>query len=169
MTPEQRRAILALSIVPGERTPRGSQAEVLAAFGANEGVELSLELLQDSVQRRDATDLSYALATCFEFGVSLDHFVLLEPLIVADWHKSHEDVVAALDQLRTPLAIDVLAYAITHRPDYLACDANPALAIKAVWALGKIEDERARLALEYLLDSVSPLVKEAMELQLGRQ
>jgi hypothetical protein len=107
MTPEDRRVISSLVVVPG-RGRLGSPEDVLRHFRTTDGRELGLSLLRDAVYCQDGLDVEMALIVCVTFGFTMDHLDLLIELAAADWHHTHEDVVSALGQLRAPAAVDVL-------------------------------------------------------------
>ena len=95
-------------------------------------------------------------------GFNLDfdstHLPLLLPLVTADWHQRHEDVVSAIDDLRSPDAIDALIKATQNIPEYLEFDDSRALAVKAIWALSKIDSDAAKEALKRLSLTDDPIV-----------
>jgi hypothetical protein len=108
--------ILSLVIVPGRPT-KGTPEDVLRHFGSDDGQALGLRLLRQAVERRDATDVDYALVVCSVFGLTTDHLDLLIHLGSADWHHRHEEVVRCLDGLRAPAAVDVLDQALRRLLD----------------------------------------------------
>jgi len=167
VTLEQRQAIMALVIVPG-RDRTGSPERVLQQFGTDDGQALGLNLLRDAAGRRDELDLELALIVCFTFGFTAGHLDLLIQLAGMDWHLKHEDVMAGLGELRSPLAIDALLDATWWVPQYLDFDESRALARKAIWALGAVPGPEARQALAGLLDSDSSIVREEAKAQLAR-
>ncbi len=168
MTPEDRAAVMSLVAVPG-RGRAGSPEEVLRHFGADDGQTLGLRLLRDAVDRQDGLDVEMALIVCAAFGFTIDHLDLLAQLATADWHHKHEDVVSALGQLRSPVAVDALYHAAWWIPDYLDYDESRALAIKAIWALGGTPGSEAEQALKQLASAESEIVREAALSQLSRR
>lgn len=107
VAPEDRRVILSLAFVPG-RGREGSPEDVLGHFGTADGRGLGLSLLGDAAERHDGLDVEMALIVCATFGLAMDHLELLVALCSADWHHSHENVVAMLGELRTPAAVGAL-------------------------------------------------------------
>ena len=168
MTPEQRQSILALVVGLG-RDRAGSPEQVLRQFGADDGQALGLDLLRDAARRRDQLDLELALIACSVFGFTTGHLDLLIQLAGEDWHLCHEDVVTGLDILRSPQAIDALAFAAWWVPEYLDFDEYRALARKATWALGRIPGPEAEQALTDLLDSDSEIVRQDAKSLLARR
>lgn len=168
MTPEDRAAVMSLVAVPG-RGRAGSPEEVLRHFGADDGQTLGLGLLRNAVDRQDGLDVEMALIVCAAFRFTMDHLDLLAQLATADWHHKHEDVVSALGQLRSPVAVDALYHAAWWIPDYLDYDESRALAIKAIWALGGTPGSEAEQALKQLASAESEIVREAALSQLSRR
>lgn len=168
MTPEDRRVISSLVVVPG-RSRRGSPEDVLRHFGTSDGRALGLHLLRDAADRQDGLDVEMALIVCATFGFTMDHLDLLVQLASADWHHKHEDVVSALGRLRAPEAVDALYHAAWWIPDYLDFDESRALAVKAIWALGGTPGAEAEQALKRLLSAEGEIVREAARAQLMRR
>ncbi len=156
-----------IALAPGGKETI-SDAEFLRKFHATDGVALGLQLLRDAVDRRDPTDVEMALIVSSHFGFSSDH---IEPLIVlayADWHQQHENVAWALENMRPPEAVDALAHLARWVPSYLEFDNARALAVKAIWGLGKIGNEPARCELEALSHANSEVVARNARSQLDR-
>jgi len=152
-------------VAPG-RGRRGSPDEVLRHFGATDGKALGLSLLRDAVDHEDGLDVEMALIVCATFGFTMGHLDLLVRLAWAGWHHKHEDVVAALGQLRAPAAVDALYHAAWWVPDYLDFDESRALAVKAIWALGGTPGDKAEQALAELVGAEDEIVREAARAQL---
>ncbi len=168
MTPEDRRVISSLVVVPG-RGRGGSPEDVLRHFGTTDGRALGLRLLREAVDGQDGLDVEMALIVCATFGFTMDHLDLLVRLASADWHHKHEDVVSALGQLRSPAAVEALYHAAWWVPDYLDFDESRALAVKAIWALGGTPGPEAQQALKQLLSAEGEAVREAARAQLERR
>ena len=75
------------------------------------------------------------------------HVPALILLAEAPWHQRHEDVVHALQLLRSPVAVGALERAAFSTHEYLAYDHNYALARKCTWALADIGTPEAQQAL----------------------
>src|SRR6266705_7116392 len=118
MTPEERDLIMSLVVVPG-RQPEDHREAVLQHFGESDGKVLGLALLNDALVRQDGIDVEMALIVSNTFGLTQDHVSPLVVLCVAKWHQKHEDIAAALGQLRNPAAIPALYGATQWVPDYL--------------------------------------------------
>ena len=158
--------MLALVVVPGREA--ASADAFLKVFGATDGEGLGLELLRDAVARCDPIDVELALVVCFRFGFADAHLELLHSLCFADWHQRHEDVAMALGQIRSPGSVDALARLAAWVPSYLEYDDARALATKAIWALGSIDDHAAREALESLSRAEDGIVAGAARVQLEK-
>jgi hypothetical protein len=167
MTAEQRKLCRQLIINPPIGASQISKEEFLRQFpSAVEHAKLALTLLQDAYEAKDPEDLQCALIVGFAFGFSPEHVGILNRLIEADWHISHEDVVSALDQLRSPDAVHALFHATQWIPKYLNFDDNRALAVKAIWALGKLPGNEAEKNLELLTRSDDAILRKAAAEQL---
>jgi len=112
---------------------------------------------------------SSALVIGFAFGFAPKHTNVLCRLVEADWHISHEDIVSALDHLRTPDAVGALYQATPWIPDHLSFDDSRALAAKAIRALGRIPGSEAEGKLVTLARSEDRLVREQAGYQLKRR
>lgn len=168
MTEEQRKLCRGLVITP----PRGvrliSIEDFLRQFpSAVEGGKLALRLLEDAYRTQNTEDLECALIVGYVFGFGREHVDILCHLIEADWHYSHEDVVGALDKLRTSDAVEALYNATLWIPKSLEYDDSRALAVKAIWALGRIPSAEARANLEILAHSNDTIVRSAAIEQLN--
>src|SRR5262245_29089389 len=143
MTEKQRKLCRDLIIQPDGRS-RIAKEDFLRSFpSAVEHGRLALKWLEEAYRAQNADDLLCALIIGGNFGFGLEHLDILCRLVGDDWHYSHEDVVEALDGLRTPDAVEVLFRATQWTPKSLEYDDSRALAVKAVWALGKIPGTEA--------------------------
>ena len=169
MTEEQRDLCSALTILPnGSR--RISKEDFMRRFpSAVEHGKLASRLLEDAYRAQDEKDLECALTVGFTFGFTPDHTKILVHLVDADWHESHEDIVSALDQLRSPDTVKALFRATQWIPKSLEYDDSRALAVKAIWALGKIPGTEAETKLEELARSGNAILRQTAEKQLERR
>lgn len=168
MTPEGRRLISSLVVVPG-RSSEDHREDVLSYFGSSDGMELGLTLLNDAIKRRDGLDVEMALIVSSTFGFTESHLDPLIQLCSAEWHQKHEDVVSALGQLRNPSAVGALYATTEWVPDYLDFDESRALARKAIWVIGKTPGDEAEATLKRLLESDDEIIREEAERQLRRR
>jgi hypothetical protein len=75
------------------------------------------------------------------------HVPALILLAEGPWHQRHEDVVRAIQQLRSPDAVDALERTAFSVHEYLAYDEDFSLARKCAWALADIGTPEAQHAL----------------------
>lgn len=168
ITPEGYELIFSLVLVPG-RPYEGDPAAILRHFGTQDGRALGLRLLRDAIAAKNADETEAALIVCGQFGLDEEHLDLLVGLVYADWHFQHEDVVTMIDSLCRAEAVDALEHAASWVPDYLDFDENRALAVKALWALGRIDAPKAEDALRRLSSSDNEVVRKEAMAQLDRR
>ena len=170
MTTNQKQLIASLVVTPEFRTPRLTPDEFLKKFGTSlDGRNLTTQLLKDAISSTDGEDLGFAMIVGFTFGFSEEHFPMLLSLVKDDWHFSHEDVVSALSDFQTPKAVEGLHAATQWIPEYLDFDESRALAVKAIWALGRIKGPEADAALGELANDPDPILAESATAQMNRR
>lgn len=170
MTAEERELCLALVVQPGRGAGRLEKDEFVRQFPrAIEQGMLAVTLLDEAYRSRNSDELRCALIVGFVFGFRDEHALLLCRALEEDWHLSHEDVVSALDRLRTPAAVDALFSATQWIPEYLDYDDNRAFARKAIWALGKLGTAEADQKLQLLARSEDENLRDAAQEQLLRR
>ncbi len=168
MTDEERELCWGLVTQP-DGTCRISSEDFLQRFpSAVEQGKVASHLLEQACAARDADDLLCALIVGFVFGFRPEQVQTLCPLVDEDWHASHEDVVSALDDLRTPAAVDALFLATQWIPEYLDYDEARALAVKAIWGLGNLPCSLTNAKLERLTQSDDPILRKNAVEQLAR-
>jgi hypothetical protein len=169
MTEEQRKLCGALTILPnGSR--RVSKEDFVRQFPlALENGKLALRWLDEAYKARNADDLNCALTIGFTFGFAPAHKDILCRLVEEDWHYSHEDVVSALKTWPTPDTVEALFRATQWIPKSLEYDDHRALAVKAIWALGKIPGTEVETKLEALARSDNAILRKTAEEQLERR
>jgi hypothetical protein len=86
------------------------------------------------------------------------HAPALILLAEAPWHQRHEDVVRALQQLRSSDAVDALERTAFSVHEYLAYDGDFGLARKCTWALADIGTPAAHQALTRLAECNNPTI-----------
>ena len=169
MTEEQRKLCRDLIIFPNGQS-RITKEEFLRRFpSAVEHGKLASRLLEDAYRAQDGEDLECALTIGFAFGFAPEHTKTLCHLVEADWHVRHEDVVSALDKLRSPETVEALFRATQWIPKSLEYDDSRALAVKAIWALGKIPGTEAEAKLEMLARSENTILRQNAVEQLERR
>jgi hypothetical protein len=170
MTAEQRKLCRDLVITPPRGVSQISKDEFLRqAPTLVEHGKLALKPLEEAYRAQNADDLQCALIIGHTFGFGPEHREILCSLVDVDWHHSHEDVVAALDGLRSPEAVEALFHATQWIPKSLEHDDSRALAVKAIWALGKIPGTEAEAKLETLAHSDNAILKRTVAEQLERR
>lgn len=168
MTPEDLALVISAVIVPGQKA-EVTREDILRHFGTTDGRKLGLRLLREAADEKATADLEAALIVCNLFGFGMEHLPLLIDLAPANWHQQHENIAFMLSQLKHPSAIAVLHHMATWVPDYLDWDENRALAVKAIWGLGKTPGTEAEQALLSLLEDEDEIVREEAEAQLQRR
>lgn len=136
---------------------RLSEADTSKAFGVDLAAEPghTADLLKAELTACDADGVKAALELAFHFGWTATHIGLLGQLANADWHRSHEDVARALDELKDPESIPALfeAASKTYRGLAYLSDGGHAYARKCTWALARINTADAWQKLELLVQS----------------
>lgn len=164
MTTEERELVMALA------TKGMPQADFLSRFrGSKDGQQLCSDLLTEAIGSKSADDVEYALMVGYTFGFTDAHLKPLLDLASAPWHFKHEDVVTALGQLKSPKAVEGLHAATKWIPEYLDFDESRALAVKAIWALGRIKGPEAEAALSALIKDPDPILAESATVQIERR
>ena len=172
MTPEQRKLAEGLIILPPTGQRRVSKEQFAQGFpDALVDGKLSPEILSQAFDEKSAEDLQCALTIGYAFGFSCEHKDILSRLSSADWHVSHEDVVSALvrSNFQDNATVDVLYAATQFVPEYLKFDDSRALAVNAIWGLGKIPGQYSESKLALLANSPVPVLRENAEGQLKRR
>jgi hypothetical protein len=77
--------------------------------------------------------------------------------------------VSALDEFRSPRAVNALFYATQWIPDYLDYDETRALAVKAIYALGNIPGIESQSKLEVLAGSHDEIFRKYAKHQLAHR
>jgi hypothetical protein len=169
MTEEQRKLCRDLIIYPDGRIPITKEDFLRRFPSALEHGKLASRLLEDAYRTHNGEDLGCALIIGFTFGFEREYTKILSDLVEADWHVSHEDVVSALDELHSRDTVEALFRATQWIPKSLEYDDSRALAIKAIWALGKIPGTEAEAKLEALARSDNAILRRTAEEQLERR
>ena len=164
MTDEERKLIMALA------TQGLLPAEFLKRFrSSTDGHKLCRDLLVEAIESRSADDVEWALIVGYTFGFTYQHLEALLLLASEPWHFKHEDIVTAIGQLKTPKAVAALHAATKWVPNYLDFDESRALAVKAIWALGRITGPEADAALNELINDIDPILADEAATQIKRR
>ncbi len=138
-------------------------------IGRESASGFALRMLEGAYHENNGDDVEFGLYLGFRFGFTPEFLDVLIRLSDADWHQRHEDVVAALDDLRDLRATEALYRATLKIHTYLDYDDSRALASKAIWALGRLGDRTADQRLRTLADSGEPVVQAYAREQLYRR
>jgi len=99
------------------KTPKAPEGEIAKEefakrFPASlDGGRLSTKLLRSAADERDAKALSSLLIVGFTFGFREEQVSILAGLMGQEWHFDHENLVEALDALRSRAGLDALVHA----------------------------------------------------------
>lgn len=113
--------------------------------------------------------MEFGLYLTFYYGFAPGHLEVLSKLSDAEWHTRHEDVVTALEELGDKRAAEVLYRAAIALHPYRRYDKARSLAVKAIWALGKLSDPGADEKLRLLAQSGPQIVRDEALHQLERR
>ncbi|MGO7905730.1 hypothetical protein AB9F35_23480 [Rhizobium leguminosarum] len=170
MTEDERELIMQLVALPYTkfaREPISKQAFLEQFRDARDGKELTNDLLAEAIGSKIPDDVECALTVGFNFGFTKFSLGPLLQLLEEDWHFRHEDVVAALAELKAPEAVGALYRAAQWVPSYLGFDQTRALAVKAIWALGAIPGPQAQAALAALSEDQDDIIQKNALKQLS--
>jgi hypothetical protein len=115
-------------------------------------------LLESALQDHDPRLAQDGLHTTYRAGLHRIHASALVALARAPWHFSHEDVVLALQQLRSPETVGILEKTAFAVHDYLGYDEFFGLARKCTWALADVGTTEAQQALERIANCDNPVI-----------
>jgi hypothetical protein len=124
-----------------------TQAQTAAANG-----------LESAILSQDGELAEHAINRAGAAGLHPVHEPFLILLIEAPWHSRHEDLVGALQDMRTPTAVGALERTAHARYKYLDYDVYLGLARKCTWALADIGTPEAHQALTRLAACDNPLI-----------
>jgi hypothetical protein len=130
--------------------------------------ELGPRILNAALATQDAFDLEYGLLVGFQRGMTRAYLPSLLQLANAPWHRQHENIVSALDELLAPESVDELYRVALSQHAYRSQDKARTLAVAAIAALGSIADCAAIAALGQLLHSGQHILEKQSAKQLQR-
>ena len=120
--------------------------------------------LKTALTERSDELLDDYLTLIFLYNVPYDSCIqFLNEMLISDWHYQHENIALLLEQSCDPSSIEYLYDAAKTQYEYLEYDENYALAVKCIWALGKIFRKGSPLAkekLELLTRSTNDIIRE---------
>lgn len=129
------------------------------------------DMLKTAFENQDRDmmeDAVYFLCVYEEFIDLNDHVDILNKIICADWHISHETIALLLEEAESPGSVEPLYKNVFAEYDYLAWDTNYALAVKCIYGLGKIATKSAIEKLECLSKENNEIIKENAIYQLKK-
>jgi crotonobetainyl-CoA:carnitine CoA-transferase CaiB-like acyl-CoA transferase len=100
--------------------------------------------LAAAIQTQNPDAFEDALNCAFRAGLSPDLLELLNSALLMAWHRRHEDVALALQELKDPSSVEALFAAASAKHAYMDYDEFFALARKCTWALADIGTPEAR-------------------------
>jgi hypothetical protein len=150
---------------------RISEDEFLRGVGIarEDATGFALRTLEEAYRQKNGDDVEFGLAVGFRFGFTPEFLDVLIRLSDAEWHHSHEDVVTVLGELRDTRTVEALYRAALIIHPHLEYDGCRALAVKAIWALGKLSDTIADQKLRFLAESSDSVVRADAQKQLYRR
>lgn len=131
-----------------------------------EGSGVGQAMLVRALQERDAKGVEFGLYLGGWFGISDTYLDVLIGLAEEPWHQSHEHVVDALADLKSPKSVETLARTATLKLPYRDYDEFNSLGTKCVYALRAIQTKEAISRLGDLMVSGDPILEEDAETQL---
>jgi len=124
-------------------------------------------LLESALQAHDPQLAQDALNATYRAGLHRVHTSALVALAQAPWHFSHEDVVHALQELRSPETVGILEKTAFSVHEYLGYDEFFGLARKCTWALADVGTTEAQQALERIANCDNPVIAGYAKKRLG--
>jgi PBS lyase HEAT-like repeat len=169
MTPTQRQLCMRLVIEPNGRSSLSPADFELAFPSCLQNGRVSSALITDTLRTKDVADLQCLLIVGFNFGFDYRVAPALRELLQKNWHPCHEDIVSALEDIGDADAVAALLHMTKWTPDYLKFDEGRALAVKAIWALGKIPGEASTAALRELSQSSDEILRNNAVHQINKR
>jgi hypothetical protein len=148
-----------------------SLAEFLTVYPVDprENMDHVCDLLRSAIDRQNKEEVEAALISGHRIGeFTSDCVPLLNELITANWHISHEDIAEALQILKDQRSTDALYKAAHLNLDYMGGDEG-ALGVKCCWALSAIDNADADQRLRELAHSNNLRIATAARDELRRK
>jgi hypothetical protein len=117
-----------------------------------------LEALGKAIRDRDEVDVVDLLLVATEDGLDASYAEILGTLLKADFHREHEGVVTALEEVGDPETVEVLYETALRIPDW---DDFRSLAKKCILALKAIGTEEAMQRLRDLSGCEDAILRES--------
>ena len=122
--------------------------------------------LKSAAQSNNPDEVESAVAAAFETGLTRDLGESLICLMGLEWHRSHEDIARALQELKDPSAVEVLYVTALKEFEYLNYDEFFGLARKCTWALADIGTGEAKDKLLRLAQCNNPAIQDYAQKRL---
>ena len=120
--------------------------------------ELILKKLKESLDSKNPDEIEYAINDAWQDGMNETYVDVLIEMLALTWHYRHEDIVNALQELKSPKSVSALFEAATVHHPYLEFDENYSLARKCTWALADIGSSEAKEKLELLAKDENKMI-----------
>lgn len=118
------------------------------------------EELAYSIAEHNRKNLAFCLIVADMFGMPKDFPATLCPILKEDWHRSHEYIVAVIEEERYEPAIDFLYDTAIRDYPYPIKDEFSSLGKKCAWALAGFGTAYALEKLQLLTHADDPNVAE---------
>lgn len=94
-----------------------------------------------------------------EFNIS-NYIIILDDLLISDWHRNHEDIVSLIEKISDCRSIEYLYKALFLKPEYLSWDENYAFEKKCIHAIAKIDEIKSISLLKKISNSNNIVLNE---------
>ncbi|WP_260676899.1 hypothetical protein [Klebsiella aerogenes] len=135
------------------------------AFYGEPNICYELELAR---QNRDAELVDVFLYFSALINYDFKCIDLLNELIIADWHKKHEDLATILNYYHSETSVEYLYQAALLELNYRDYDEDYVLADKCIRALAKIKNKNSIEKLERLAMVENEKIKKSAMKQLSK-
>ena len=135
----------------------------------DERVEYIKTELEKAYYEKNGKNINTLILAIYIFKLYSKKFVdILCKLTKEEWHEKHEDIVFYLQKMELPSTIDCIYELATSNFEKYQWDDNFALVRKCCFALGDINNPKAKEKLELLLQSEEETIREHAMEQLKR-
>lgn len=118
------------------------------------------DALEKAIRDRDEVDVADLLLVAGADGLDASYKQVLGTLLKSDFHREHEEVVTALEEVGDPESVEVLYETALRIPDW---DDFRSLARKCILALKAIGTEEAMQRLRDLSECDDAIIREFAE------
>ena len=103
-----------------------------------------------AIEAKDGNALELAVNLAFQAGLPNDLSDIFAETLLMPWHRRHEDLSSALQEMKAPNSVNALFQAALSHHAYLDHDEFFGLARKCAWALADIGTPEAKERLQEL-------------------